>query len=87
MKKTATKLINVFSDQCNPEQVNKNKNTALIRAYQSPSQLLDVNHFKQKNETTRYLGFHDKVAVSSDAKKKIDKIISEDKKKLWSRQN
>ena len=45
------------------------------------------NHFKQKNETTRYLGFHDKIAVSTNAKNKIDKIISEDKKNLWSKQN
>ena len=45
------------------------------------------NHFKQKNETTRYLGFHDKIVVSTNAKNKIDKIISEDKKNLWSKQN
>ena len=45
------------------------------------------NHFKSKNDKTRYFGVHEKFAVSNDAKEKIDKIISEDKKNLWSRQN
>ena len=45
------------------------------------------NHLKSTNDTTRYLGVHDKITVSNDAKKKINKIISEDKKKLWSKQN
>ena len=45
------------------------------------------NHLKSTNDSTRYLGFHDKIAVSNDSRKKINKIISEDKKNLWSRQN
>lgn len=45
------------------------------------------HHFEQKNDKTRYVGIHEKLAVSNDSKTKIDKIISEDKKNLWSRQN
>ena len=45
------------------------------------------NHLKSTNDKTRYLGVHDKITVSSDAKKKINKIISEDQKNLWSKQN
>ncbi len=44
-------------------------------------------HLKSKNDKTRYLGVHDKIAVSDDANKKINKIILEDKKNLWSKQN
>jgi len=45
------------------------------------------HHFEQKNDKTRYIGIHEKLAVSNNSKTKIDKIISEDKKNLWSRQN
>jgi len=45
------------------------------------------HHFEQKNDKTRYVGIHEKLAVTKDSKTKIDKIISEDKKNLWSRQN
>ena len=45
------------------------------------------HHFEQKNDKTRYVGIHEKLAVSNDSKIKIDKIISEDKKNLWGRQN
>ncbi len=45
------------------------------------------HHLKSTNDSTRYLGFHDKITVSNDAKKKINKIIAEDKKNLWSKQN
>jgi len=45
------------------------------------------HHFEQKNDSTRYVGIHEKLAVTKDSKTKIDKIISEDKKNLWCRQN
>jgi len=44
-------------------------------------------HLKTQNQKDRYLTFGQKMAVSDSAIKKIDKIISEDKKNLWSRQN
>jgi len=44
-------------------------------------------YLKSKNENNRFLTFYDKIKVSDSAKKKIDKIIVEDKKNLWSRQN
>ena len=45
------------------------------------------HHFEQKNDKTRYVGIHEKLAVTKNSKIKIDKIILEDKKNLWSRQN
>ena len=44
-------------------------------------------YLKSKNENKRFLTFYDKIKVSDPAKKKIDTIIKEDKKNLWSRQN
>ncbi|MDH3395539.1 MAG: hypothetical protein OEL52_05215 [Nitrosopumilus sp.] len=45
------------------------------------------DHLKEKNQKQRYLTFGQKMTVSDSAIKRIDKIISEDKKNLWSRQN
>ena len=44
-------------------------------------------YLKSKNDDNRFLTFYDKIKISIPAKKKIDKIINEDKKNLWSRQN
>ena len=45
------------------------------------------NYLKEQNQEPRYLSFEDKMSVSEPALKKIEKIIAEDKKNLWSRQN
>jgi len=45
------------------------------------------SHLKGQNQTQRYYTFGQKMAVSDSAIKRIDKVISEDKKNLWSRQN
>ncbi|MDH3764431.1 MAG: hypothetical protein OER82_01295 [Nitrosopumilus sp.] len=45
------------------------------------------DHLKEQNQKQRYFTFGQKMTVSDSAIKKIDKIISEDKKNLWSRQN
>ena len=44
-------------------------------------------YLKSKNDDNRFLTFYDKIKISIPAKKRIDKVISEDKKNLWSRQN
>jgi len=44
-------------------------------------------YLKSKNDNDRFLTFYDKIKISIPAKKKIDKIIKEDEKNLWSRQN
>jgi len=44
-------------------------------------------YLKSKNDDNRFLTFYDKIKISIPAKKKIDKIINEDEKNLWSRQN
>lgn len=44
-------------------------------------------YLKSKNDDNRFLTFYDKIKISIPAKKKIDNIISEDKKNLWRRQN
>ena len=67
-------------------QINDKLNFSSNRACTYAIEFLN-QHLKSKNDGTRYLGVHDKVAVSSDGKEKIEKIISEDKKNLWSRQN
>ena len=45
------------------------------------------SHLKGQNQTQRYYTFGQKMTVSDSAINKIDRIISEDKKNLWSRQN
>ncbi|MDH3312140.1 MAG: hypothetical protein OEM28_03215 [Nitrosopumilus sp.] len=45
------------------------------------------SHLKAQNQTQRYYTFGQKMAVSDTAIEKINKIISEDKQTLWSRQN
>jgi len=45
------------------------------------------SHLKAQNQTQRYYTFGQKMAVSDSAIKRIDKIISEDKRNLWGRQN
>ena len=45
------------------------------------------SHLKSQNEKQRYYTFGQKMAVSDSAISKIDRIISEDKKNLWRRQN
>jgi len=45
------------------------------------------SHLKGQNQTQRYYTFGQKMAVSDSAINKIDRIISEDKKNLWSRQD
>jgi len=45
------------------------------------------DHLKAQNQTQRYFTFGQKMAVSDSAIERIDKIISEDKKNLRSRQN
>ena len=44
-------------------------------------------YLKSKNDNNRFLTFYDKIKISIPAKKKVDKIIKEDEKNLWSRQN
>jgi len=45
------------------------------------------DHLKSNNQKERYLTFDQKLATSESAIKKINKIIAQDKKNLWSRQN
>ena len=45
------------------------------------------DHLKAQNQKQRYFTFGQKMSVSDSAIKRIDKIISEDKKNLWGRQN
>ena len=44
-------------------------------------------HLKAQNQKQRYFTFEQKLSVSDPAIKRIDKIIAQDKKNLWSRQN
>ncbi|MDH3766303.1 MAG: hypothetical protein OER82_10925 [Nitrosopumilus sp.] len=44
-------------------------------------------YLKSTNSRERYLSINQKLSVSKSASKQIDKVISEDKKNLWSRQN
>jgi len=44
-------------------------------------------YLKSTNSRERYLSINQKLSVSESASKQIDKVISEDKKNLWSRQN
>jgi len=44
-------------------------------------------HMKSTNQSNRFLGFEQKLSVSEPALAQINKIISEDKKNLWKRQN
>ena len=44
-------------------------------------------HMQSTGSSERYIGIHDKAVVSEDAKKKIDQIISDDGKNLWSKTN
>jgi DNA-binding CsgD family transcriptional regulator len=44
-------------------------------------------HLKVQNQTQRYCTFGQKMAVSDPAIKRIDKIIAQDKKNLWGKQN
>lgn len=44
-------------------------------------------YLKSTNQKEQFLTFSDKIRLSPAAKKNIDKIIKEDEKKLWSRQN
>ena len=67
-------------------QINEKLNFSSTRTLSYVIESLN-HHFEQKNDKTRYVGIHEKLAVSNDSKTKIDKIISEDKKNLWSRQN
>jgi len=44
-------------------------------------------HLKAQNQKQRYFTFEQKLSVSDPAIKRIDEIIAQDKKNLWSRQN
>jgi len=44
-------------------------------------------YLKSTNQKEQFLTFSDKIGLSPAAKKNIDKIIKEDEKNLWSRQN
>lgn len=45
------------------------------------------SHLKAQNQTQRYYTFGQKMTVSDSAINKIDKIIAQDKKNLWGKQN
>ena len=44
-------------------------------------------HLESTNQKERYLTFDQKIATSESAIRKINKVIAQDKKNLWSRQN
>ena len=64
-----------------------------LRVLESTKRVYDrgigyINEYlKSTNHSERYISFWDSIKVSEKAKQKIEKIIKEDEKKLWSREN
>ena len=76
----------IMDIDCKIAQINEKLNFSSTRTLSYVIESLN-NHLKSKNDKDRYIGIHEKIQTSEHAKKRIDKIIAEDKKNLWSRQN